>query len=649
MTQPTQEEEILRRKSAPQPTMTDGMVEAANLPPAPLSELEGQIDFNRAEVKPIGLEQIQKASLILNRYKSGKTNLEQKIVGNEEWYKLRNWEVMRKSRTDMVEPTSAWLFNAISNKHAEAMDNAPTCNILPREEDDKQEAEMLSDILPVVLSECDFESVYDAVTLYKLKHGTGVYGVFWDAQKLNGLGDIAITKIDLLNLFWQPGITDIQNSRNVFLTSVVDNDTLVDTYPELKMHLSGTTFDITKYIYDDTVDTSDSSVVVDWYYKKRNSQGKTVLHYVKYVNDVVLFATENEPDYAEVGLYQHAMYPFFFDTLFPMEGSPAGFGYIDVGKSAQEYIDRGNQAIMQSLLANARPRYFMRADGSVNEDDFTDLTKPIVKVDGTLGQDSIIPIKGNPLNGVYVNVIDAKINELKETTSNRDVANGGTEGGATAASAIAAMQESAGKASRDSTKASYRTFKGIVTMCIELIRQFYTLPRCFRIMGKEGEQKFIYYSNQNLQEAQQEVWGEDMGVRLPVFDVEVVPQKASAYTKMAQNELALQFYQLGFFNPQGADQALAVLDMMDFDRKPFVEKRIREQGTMMQTLMMLAQSVDALQGSGTMVQEQIAQQFGMATPQGNAEVDMQNLGDNPAESTRMQRARQQAAETTSPT
>ena len=75
-----------------------------------------------------------------------------------------------------------------------------------------------------------------------------------------------------------------------------------------------------------------------------------VLHYCKYVNDEVLFATENDSKYADRGWYDDGEYPFVFDVLFRVEGTPAGFGYIDVGKSAQEYIDRGNQAIMQNRI-----------------------------------------------------------------------------------------------------------------------------------------------------------------------------------------------------------------------------------------------------------------------------------------------------------
>ena len=36
-----------------------------------------------------------------------------------------------------------------------------------------------------------------------------------------------ICGIDLLNLFWEPGIEDIQQSRNVFLVSPLDRETLV--------------------------------------------------------------------------------------------------------------------------------------------------------------------------------------------------------------------------------------------------------------------------------------------------------------------------------------------------------------------------------------------------------------------------------------
>lgn len=625
--------------------------------------------------QPIGVKEIQKANQILLKYKEGKANLEQRIVDNEQWYKLRHWECMR-DKSDEIQPTSAWLFNCIANKHADAMDNFPSPNILPREEGDKQEAEMLTSIIPVILEQNDFEKTYSEVWNYKLKSGTGVYGVLWDSTKFNGLGDISIKKIDLINLFWEPGITDIQASKHLFHVELCDNETLEAMYPQLKGKLSTSTIDLSKYVYDDTVDTSSKSAVIDWYYKKHQN-GKNVLHFCKYVNDFVLFATENETEpvtvpetgqvvrgsLAELGWYNHGLYPFVFDPLFTVEGTPAGFGYIDVGKDAQSYIDRGNQAIMKNMLANSKPRHFIRTDGSVNEEEYADTTKDFIHVDGNLGQDSILPVSGKPLSDIYVQVIHDKIDELKETTGNRDISTGGTTSGVTAASAIAAMQEAGSKLSRDNNKASYRAFRQVCLIVIELIRQFYDMPRCFRIMGENGAARFVQYSNEGIQPAHQgNDFGMDMGHRVPLFDIEITAQKQSPYSKMAQNELALQFFGAGFFNPQMSDQALACLDMMDFDRKQFIMQKISQNGTMYQQLMMmqqqmlaLAQIVDKHEGSNLAEQIAAGVTGGVApapisSSAGSVE-QTEALGgeEGKAESSTTKKARQRVAESTNPT
>jgi hypothetical protein len=663
------EEQMLKRQSAPKPTAEDEMMRIRQAQQAQMMSNQGigangAIDGFKALKQPVGKEQVQKAMSTLNRYREGKMNLENKIKANEQWYKMRHWEQMRDKEQE-VQPTSGWLFNCIANKHADAMDNYPSPNVLPREEGDKAEAEMLTSIIPVILDQNEFEQTYSDVQMYKLKTGTGVYGVFWDGSKLNGLGDISIRKIDLLNLFWESGITDIQNSRNVFHVELCDNNLLLDAYPQLQGKLGGSTVSITEYVYDDKVDTTNKSLLVDWYYKK-SVNGKTLLHYCKFVNDEVLFCTENDERFASTGFYDHALYPFIFDTLYPVEGTPTGFGYIDVGKDSQAYIDRANQAIMRNMLANAKPRFFVREDGAVNEKEFADMNKDIVHVNGNLGADSIVPIKGNALNNIYLAVLQSKIEELKETTGNRDVSTGGTTSGATAASAIAAMQEAGSKLSRDNNKASYRAFRKIVLMVIELIRQFYDLPRCFRIMGDNGAARYVQYSNAGIQPQMQGgiEMGIDMGFRLPLFDVEITAQKQSPYSKMSQNELALQFYQAGFFNPQMTDQALACLDMMDFDRKQFIMQKIAQNGGMYQQMMamqqqmfMLAQMVDQARGSN--IADQLAAQFmGGAPVVPNDGTDPAKTVENTealggkeggAESHVTKKARQRVAESTSPT
>ena len=636
----TLDEMQMHRQSAPRPEAQDEAqrMMAMRQGSLPSPAVAGVQDGFSALAARIGVEQIREANNTLQKYKQGKANLEQRIIDNEQWYKLRHWECMRDKK-QQVQPTSAWLFNSLANKHADAMDNFPSPNILPREEGDKGEAEMLSSIIPVILEQNDFEETYDNVQDYRLKSGTGVYGIFWDNEKMNGLGDISILKADLINLFWEPGITDIQRSRHLFHVELADNDLLEQEYPQLRGKLSSSSIDLSKYVYDDTVDTSTKSAVVDWYYKKRQN-GRNVLHYCKYVNDVVLFATENDPEMAERGWYDHGQYPFVFDPLFSMEGTPCGFGYIDVGKDTQAYIDRANQAIMQNMLANAKPRHFIRSDGSVNEAEYADTTKDFIHVDGSLGQDSILPVQGKPLNNVYIEVLHDKIDELKETTGNRDISTGGTTSGVTAASAIAAMQEAGSKLSRDHNKASYRAFRKVVLMVIELIRQFYDLPRCFRIIGENGTARFVEYSNANLQPQMQGIeMGVDMGYRLPLFDVEITAQKASPYSKMSQNELALQFFGAGFFNPQMSDQALACLEMMDFDRKQGIMQRIAQNGMMYKAAMM-------------MMQQQMAPGVAGSTEE-SAEDTVEKTealgGDGGGEAANTKKARQRVADSTSPT
>ncbi len=657
-----EDEQMLRHQSAPQPTVEE---EAERLLAEQQMQMpDGAVNGFNVLAERIGKEEVQKAQQTLNKYKEGKANLETRIIENEQWYKLRHWECMRKSSTQEVEPSSAWLFNCIANKHADAMDNFPSPNILPREEGDKEEAQRLSSILPVILDQNEFEETYSDAWDYKLIKGTGIYGVFWDNDKLNGLGDISIQKMDILNLFWEPGITDIQKSRNVFSVELCDNDLLIEAYPQLEGKLGSATMDVKKYIYDDSVDTTNKSVVVDWYYKKKHGS-KTVLHYCKYVNDVVLFATENEPEYAERGWYDDGLYPFVFDPLFQVEGTPCGFGYIDVGKSAQEYIDRGNQAIMKNMLANARPRHFIRDDGEVNEEEYADTNKDFVHCGGNLGDDSIRPIQTTGLQQIYVEVLNNKVDELKETTGNRDISTGGTTSGVTAASAIAAMQEAGSKLSRDNSKAAYRAYRKLITMVIERIRQFYDLPRQLRITGEDGAEEFVQYSNAGIAPQPQGMdFGVDMGYRVPLFDIEITAQKASPYSKMSQNELALQFYGAGFFNPQMADQALTCLEMMDFDRKQFIMQRIAQNGGMYQQMLMmqqqmmsLAQMVDSQRG--TNLADQIA--AGITGGPAPALIEGENPAENieetealggkagKAEAANTKKARERVANSTSPT
>ena len=546
--------------------------------------------------RPIGPEEVRGAMQTLRKYQQGKANLERRLIANEDWWKLRQWRQFddKGNRLD-DRPASGWLFNVIMGKHADAILSYPEANVRPREQEDLPQAQALSAIVPCILEQNKFEEIYSDSCWQKMTQGTSVWGVYWDPEKLSGLGEISIRQVDLLNLFWEPGVRDLQDSKNVFYTQLADDEILLSQYPQLEGKLHKGAFSPSRYRTDDTVDQSERTLVVDWYYK-RHTNGRTVLHYCKFAGDEVLYATEND-DYApsvrrvaydgaggaqrevfeplrqsaqEAGLYDDGEYPFVVDRLFPVEGSICGYGYIDLGKSAQEQIDRLNQAIVKNAIMAASPRWFHRTDGSVNEQEYADWTKPFVHVDGNLAADSLQQVKVQALPGVYVQILRDKIDELKWVTGNSDAVNGQTSAGVTAASAIAALQEAGGRASRASNASAYRAFARLVRMVIERIRQFYDLPRRFRITGADGQEAYISYSNEQLKRQG------PGALRRPVFDITVSAQRHTEYTKLSQNELALQFYQMGFFRAENALQALACLDMMDFEGKQALKSRIAQ-------------------------------------------------------------------------
>lgn len=531
---------------------------------------------------------IRTAHETLQKYMAGKQELDQRIIDNEDWWKLQHWRNFHQNKTDRKEQsTSAWLFNSIANKHADAMDSYPVPAVLPRALDDEGTAKTLSSILPAIFDNCNFEQIYSDNWWDKLKNGCAIYAVMWDQSKNHGQGDISIRGVDMLSFYWEPGIQDIQDSKNIFVLALADNDALEAQYPQLQGKLSGNSIDKKQYHYDDAVDTTGKSIVVDWYYKVQTETGPLV-HYVKYVDETVLFASEDTPGY-EDGIYDHGKYPFVLDVLYAEKGTPAGFGYVDICKSPQEYIDRLGMALLLNAEEAAQRRYFVKDGCQVNEEELLDIHKRVIHVAGSPNDDNIRSFDTPELSSVYLSVLQDKVNELKETSANRDFNQGGTASGVTAASAITALQEAGNKTSRDLIKSSYRCYTQICIMVIDLMRQFYDIGRTFRITGEQGTPEYVQFNNGGLKGGEKSVYGQDFRTKEPIFDVIPSAQKQNPYSKLSQNEMALQFYNAGFFNPQLADQVLQCIDMMDFDGKEKVRQGIQQNGTMYQQMQQLTQ------------------------------------------------------------
>lgn len=615
----------------------------------------------------IGKDAIERARSKLELYKAAKQQLNATIKYNERWYRQRHMEYVRTgeklSATGMegdtvpqykpgerVEPVSAWLFNAIQNFHADYMDNFPRANILPREKGDEIEAFKLTRILPSLLDRIKFESVYSRAGWTKAIQGWAVYTVTWNKEADDGRGDVSIGRAKLLNLYWDMEVDELEDSSDVFYLHERDRDELIREYPNLEKDLIANEGEYERHEVIGNGGMPTKVTVVDWYYKKRLKSGKRAVHLCQFAGDVLLYASENDKTLAERGLYDHGRYPFVVDVLYPMEDALYGFGKVSVGSSKQAYVDILSQSIMKNALWSSTPRYFAKIGHGFNVADFLDLNKKVIEVEGDPNE-YLMPVEVKNIDGNALNLKESLVEELRETTNMRDVATGSTTGGVTAASGIAALQEAAGKMSRDSNRTSFRAFREIVTILIELIRQFYTDTHFFRVLNEEdGEQVYVGVDNSGLSR-------EGGGA---LFDLEITTEKSSSYTRMAQNELMLSFFNAGFFDPQRADQALACLKMMDFEGKEELIRMVGENyrveelmTALLEQMMVMAQSYDQLSAAvgvpsnETANAQALAQQV-MGATAGGGNTAAAVVPERSGESSFTKNAREEAASAASP-
>ena len=537
--------------------------------------------------KPIGREEIAKARSVLNDYMASKKSYDVRYKNNYDTYNMLYTENDKPIKykdddgnlRDILIPKriGGQTLNVIMNKHADLMDNFPEAVFLPRAKDDEETAKILNCVLPCVLERNGFQKIYSDVNTDKLVGGTGAYSVTWDGKKDNGIGDVEIRKVDVLSLFWQPFIENIQDSRNVFSVRLFDLDEIKDRYPELE-NVSTETMGLEEYrTFDNQNKANSKAAVIDWYYKKG-----ACVHLVKFCGDTILEATENNPKKYPNGLYHHGLYPFVLDPLFKLRDTPVGFSFVDICRAGQHNLDDLKRDILKNVKVNSQTRNLVNSQAGVNLSDLNDLNKENVEVNGN-PENMIKPMETKDIAAGALSIYSALVDEIKETTGTNDASNGASAAGVTSGSAIAALQEAGGKISRDINKDCYNVFIEICNFVIELMRQFYTLPRFYRITGEDDKTEYITFDNSQLMNQQVNSLGQIFD-RKPIFDIKVKAQKASPFATAASNEMMMTLYKLGFFAPQNADSALIALEGMSFEGKSKIEEMLKKNQTLEQTV-----------------------------------------------------------------
>lgn len=526
-----------------------------------------QISVKPQQEAAISLSKDEISSMLaaFKSYREAKEKTDRNVIENEGWFKGEHWKYISGSdkSAGSFRPAGSYLLNGIWHRHAEAMDNFPQPYLLEREKGDRKMAQELSKVVPLILEKNGFRSVYSDMWWYKLKQGSGVYGVFWDNSLENGLGDISIKKIDLLRFYCEPYVQNIQDSRYIFVLSLLDSAQAKRRYPDADFKRNSDTVSLKGYF--GTEDTQGKVLLIDCYEKVKTESGKNIVHLTKIIGEKAVYSSKTDPSLCEVGIYAHGLYPFVVDTMIPVEGSPFGMGMIDVGKNAQAQIDKLEYLIERNALISSRQRFLVKRDGGIDPQKLSDLSVDFIECDRNVDDSSIRPLQAAPPSQTVISCRENKIAELKEIIGNRDFAQGDTAKGVTAYAAISALQQAAGKLSRDAIDASYRAFSEVIYMVIELISQFYTEERSFRITGEDGKVSYLSVGGRR-----------NMPLSAAVFDIEVMAQKKGVFDAAAHNELILELYRSGAFESENREGTIAAVNAMILDNKQSIIRSIQE-------------------------------------------------------------------------
>lgn len=580
------------------------------------AELKGRSDRDDHVHKKIGEEEIMKAKQIMREYFDAKRPFDINYRNNFDVYNLMynnhngdQYEMnsdgsLRKKL--IPEKIGGQTLNVILNKHADAMDNYPEPIFLPRSADDEGTAEMLNSIVPCILERNGYQKTYDESWTDKLVGGADCTAVIWDNERENGLGDIAIVRESVLNVAWEPFVEDIQDGANFFCVKYIDVEELKDAYPELE-EVSVEDLGLEKFTTFHTEDeTRNKAAVIDWYYKRGG-----VLHYCKFCGHEVLFADENEPEKYPKGFYEHGMYPFDVSALFPLRRTPVGFGFVDICRVPQMQLDGLKRDILKNIKVNSQTRNLVNSNAVVNISDLSDLSKEFIEVENGGDLSRVVhPLQSQDIAPGALSMYQAGVNEIKDITGTNDPSNGAGAAGVTSGAAIAALQEAGGKISRDINKGGYRKFERICVLILELMRQFYTPARWFRIVGEDKKTEYVQFDNSGLREQPVEIDGvEGDFKRLPVFDIQVKAQRSNPFTTAANNQMMVDMFRMGAFAPEQAEAALVMLESMSFEGKDKVCEMIKQNSQM-------AQALQQMSGQLQMMEAMMAQQTADNVPVG---------------------------------
>lgn len=480
-------------------------------------------------------------------YRAGAAYRE-KCRENERFWAASEWDA--PGEPGEPQPVTPVLFSTLEAVLADLMDNYPAAVLLGEEPQDDDAAGRLTQLVRYVLKHRHYRKTYREKCRSALIKGTSVQEVYWDNELYGGLGDVNVREWEIENFCWDPLCADIQQGRACFKMGFFPESWYEQRYPEEYplMQADGYAFqpEPGSFVRDGE---REIMLLEYWWREYLPDEQRWRVHMCKLAGGVLL---EDSRRQRPEGMYEHGMYPFIVEPLYPMSGQAVGRGMVDVMKSLQLYADRLDQIILKNALSSSQVKLLVNRGADLDERALMDGEAELVR-GGRIDEGAVRWMQTAPLAAYVPAYQQMKLSAIKEESGQNQISRGEPAGGITAAAAILAMQQAGSKRSRLLIEQLYDGFEQLVRMIVDVIQENYTEQRVFRLENRRDEQ--LFYGGEQMLD----------------FDINIQVERQTAYTTLYQNELAMQLLGAGLIDKQCA------LELMSFVGKEQVQARMQRQ------------------------------------------------------------------------
>lgn len=335
----------------------------------------------------------------------------------------------------------------------------------------------------------------------RLKHGNGVFNVYFDDNALNGFGLAKISCTPLTRIFIDNKIKDIlryQEAEYIAEAIRLSDNQFKDLYGENKASsiIYGTPWieDTTTFNEEHTQDDNNAATLIRWWCRY---DGKLRLMEFSACG-LLLYDSHKEGNrkdnqknkkYNHVSYYKYTAnkYPYFFTSLYPVEGSIWGFGDGKLLMPLQTMLND----LYDKIRLCARPNLILfDVNSEIDLEDLDDNSLTPRPFQGATGNRPVESVPVGQVNEGWWRLLNAMHDESQRITRFSYLMLG--QGQQTETATEASIQYQQGTSGVDFKKNTLQgTLVDVCEYCLGLMMQFYKGAKSFRITEREDKFEWI--------------------------------------------------------------------------------------------------------------------------------------------------------------